>query len=120
MTPVSVFAGFTSSVCALAKAEASCAIDSLQERKVASHGGSLRRASHHLEADRARLRALGPEAVAEGFLRLPRAEILQLALGVVVGASPSAAAAMSSAKFQGSMNLASKTADSVSTIPSRV
>src|SRR5215203_3664688 len=77
MMAVRLLAGFTSSICALARAEASWAMQSLDE-------GMAVAVRNELKADRLRLRALGPQAMAKGFPRILRHECLELAPGVLV------------------------------------
>src|SRR5215212_10129125 len=77
MMAVRVLAGFTSSICALARAEASWAMESLDE-------GMAVPVRNELKADRPRLRALGSEAMAKGFPRILRHECLELTPGTLV------------------------------------
>src|SRR3954469_12125712 len=72
MVPVSDFSGFVSSTCAWARAAAIVPIDSLQRCMTAL--------PDEIEADRSRLRPLGSDAMAIGFLRVVRHEGFQLAL----------------------------------------
>src|SRR5215204_2352120 len=85
MMAVRLLAGFTSSICALARAEASWAMESLDESMAVA-------VRNQLEADRPRLRALRPDAMAKGFPRILRHECLELTLGALVlgmsGAGP--------------------------------
>src|ERR1700719_5413036 len=71
MVATSDFSGFESSDCALASAAASAAMESLDRCM-----GGLR--LQHVEADRARLRAASPDAVADGLLRIFRNQRLKL------------------------------------------
>src|SRR6516164_6584536 len=73
MVAVSDFSGLMSSAWALAKAEASAAIDSL-DRGI----GCLR--LQHVKAHRPRFRALGFHAVANGLLGILRHQGLEFAL----------------------------------------
>src|SRR5215207_700161 len=77
MMAVRVLAGFTSSVCALASAEASWPMESLDEGMAVS-------VRDELEADRPRLRALGPQAMTKGFPGVLRHECLELAPGALM------------------------------------
>src|SRR6266576_3646285 len=76
--PVSDFSGLVSAICALAKAAARAAIDSLD--RCIAHLALLER----LEADRPRLGALGPHAMAERLLGILRHQPLELGLGPFV------------------------------------
>src|SRR4029077_1193152 len=71
MTAVRLFAGLTSSDCALAIAAASWAMVSLEARI----GASIR---DHVEADRAGFGALGADAMAESLACIFRHQKLQL------------------------------------------
>src|SRR5262245_55834263 len=77
MVAVSDFSGLTSSACALAKAEASAATDSLDRCM-----GGL----HHqdVEAHRPRFRPLGPYPMPDRLLGVLRHQRLELALGALV------------------------------------
>src|SRR5215208_4693724 len=77
MMAVRVLAGFTSSICALARAEASWPMESLAE-------GMAVPVRNELKADRPRLRALRPDAMAKGFPRVLRHECLELTPGALV------------------------------------
>src|SRR5215208_6488882 len=77
MMAVRVFAGFTSSICAFARAEASWPMESLDE-------GMAVAVRDELKADRPRLRALGSDAMAKGFPRVLRHECLELTPGALV------------------------------------
>src|SRR5215213_4668369 len=77
MMAVRLLAGFTSSICALARAEASWAMESLDE-------GMAVPVRDELKADRPRLRALGPDAMAEHLPGILRHECLELTPGTLV------------------------------------
>src|SRR5262249_41542257 len=74
MVPVSDFSGFVSSICALANAVASAAIDGLDRcmARLLSRGGQK------IEADRAGFGALGADAMADRFFGILRHEALEL------------------------------------------
>src|SRR6266568_9398339 len=74
MVATSDFSGLESSVCALASAAASAAIESLDRCM-----GSLR--LEDVETDRARLRAAGPDPMADRLLGVLRNECLEFGLG---------------------------------------
>ena len=69
------FSGLTSSPCALASAAASCAIDSLDRCM-----GITVTVMKQGKTDGARFRALRPDAMAKGLLRILRHEALELGL----------------------------------------
>src|SRR5215475_15852355 len=77
MVAVKDFSGLTSSAWALAKAEASAATDSLDR-----YIDGLR--VEHIEAHRARFRALGAHAMPDCFLGILRHQRFQLAFGPLV------------------------------------
>src|SRR5262245_35033232 len=77
MVAVNDFSGLTSSACALAKAEASAATDSLDRCM-----GGLRR--QNVEAHRPRFRPLGPHPVPDCLLDVLRHQRLELALCALV------------------------------------
>src|SRR5262249_55771655 len=74
MVPVSDFSGFVSSICALANAVASAAIDGLDRcmARLLSRGGQK------IEADRAGFGALGADAMADRLFGILRHEGLEL------------------------------------------
>src|SRR5262245_13834428 len=78
MVAVRDFSGLMSSAWALAKAEASAATDSLDRGM-----GGLR--VEHIEAHRARFRALGAHAMADGFLGILRHQGFELVFWPVHG-----------------------------------
>src|SRR6202521_2826948 len=77
MVATSDFSGFDSSDCALARAAASAAIDSLDRCM-----GGLR--LEDIEADGSVLRAAGPDPVTDALLGVLREERLKLGLGSFV------------------------------------
>src|SRR5499427_10261421 len=77
MVAVSDFSGLISSACALAKAEASAATDSLDR----GMGGLP---LQHIKAHRPRSRALGPHPMADRLLGVLRHQGLELALRALV------------------------------------
>src|SRR5215218_7155139 len=97
ITAVRLFTGLTSSICAFAKAAASWAIESLQERMTALLTmGAVRVTGaipHDLKTDRSPLRAFGPDAMPKGFLGVLRDQRLELDLRHLMldmgGAGPS-------------------------------
>src|SRR5262249_50049940 len=76
-TAISDFSGLISSACALAKAEASAATDSLDR-------GMAGLALQHIKAHRPRSRALGPHPMADRLLGVVRHQGLELALRALV------------------------------------
>src|SRR5580658_7891936 len=75
MVAVRDFSGLTSSACALASAAARLAMDGLDLCTAALH-------AHEIKAHRPRLRALGPNAMADRLLGVLRHQTLQFCLGL--------------------------------------
>src|SRR6202035_223946 len=75
MVAVSDFSGLTSSACALANAAARLAMDGLDLCTATLH-------AEDIKAHRPRLRALGPDAMADRLLGILRHQTLQFGLGL--------------------------------------
>src|SRR6202167_3525968 len=77
MVPIRDFSGFTSSICALARAAARLAMPSLDRCMIILH-------FEEVEADGAGFRALGPDAMADRLMRVLRYQLFEFGLGLFV------------------------------------